>query len=157
MRMTTNHPRSELAVGFIMGVAYRKIAALLQHRLKSYEITPEQWSVLNQIDLANGLIQKEIADRTGKDKPTTTRIIDLLESKSLIYKQPGLQDRRSFLVYATERGKELIRETAPIEQSVTEEVKRIMSGEEYTLLMELLQRINIHFSDPHVVDGEIEK
>lgn len=155
--MTTNHPRSELAVGFIMGVAYRKIAALLQHRLKSYEITPEQWSVLNQIDLANGLIQKEIADRTGKDKPTTTRIIDLLESKGLIYKQPGQQDRRSFLVYSTERGKKLIRETAPIEQSVTEEVKRMMSGEEYELLMELLQRINVHFSDPQIGEGELER
>ncbi|MBW4840132.1 MAG: MarR family transcriptional regulator [Paenibacillaceae bacterium] len=145
--MTTDHSQSELAVGFIMGVAYRKIAALLQHRLKSYEITPEQWSVLNQIDRANGLIQKEIADRTGKDKPTTTRIIDLLESKGFIFKQAGKQDRRSFLVYSTERGKEIIRETLPIEQSVTEEVKGIMSGEEYELLMELLQRIQIHLSD----------
>ncbi|MGP0583937.1 MarR family winged helix-turn-helix transcriptional regulator [Paenibacillus timonensis] len=145
--MTTDHSQSELAVGFIMGVAYRKIAALLQHRLKNYDITPEQWSVLNQIDRANGLIQKEIAERTGKDKPTTTRIIDLLESKGLILKQAGKQDRRSFLVYSTERGKEIIRETAPIEQSVTDEVKRMMSGEEYELLMELLQRIQIHLSD----------
>ncbi|MDU4695507.1 MULTISPECIES: MarR family winged helix-turn-helix transcriptional regulator [Paenibacillus] len=155
--MTTNHSRNELAVGFIMGVAYRKIAALLQHRLKGYEITPEQWSVLNQIDRANGLIQKEIADRTGKDKPTVTRIIDLLESKGLIYKQPGKQDRRSFVVYCTERGKEIIRDTTPIEQGVTNEVKRIMSGEEYDLLMELLQRINVHLSDPQIVTGEIEK
>ncbi|WP_068785846.1 MarR family winged helix-turn-helix transcriptional regulator [Paenibacillus phocaensis] len=153
--MKMEQSQSELAVGFIMGVAYRKIAALLQHRLKGYEITPEQWSVLNQIVRANGLIQKEIADRTGKDKPTTTRIIDLLEAKGLVYKQPGQQDRRSFIVYSTERGKELIRETAPIEQSVTEEVKRIMSGEEYGLLMELLERIQVHLNEAH--PGEIER
>ncbi|WP_178022459.1 MarR family transcriptional regulator [uncultured Paenibacillus sp.] len=153
--MTTNPARSELAVGFIMGVAYRKIAALLQHRLKGYEITPEQWSVLNQIDQADGLIQKEIADRVSKDKPTTTRIIDLLESKALVYKRPGRQDRRSFVVYSTERGKELIRETAPIEQSVTDEVKRLMSGEDYELLMELLQRVMIHLGDPPT--GETER
>ncbi|CAM4474366.1 MarR family transcriptional regulator [Paenibacillus phoenicis] len=146
--MTSDHSRSELAVGFIMGVAYRKISALLQHRLKDYDITPEQWSVLHQIYQSDGLIQKEIADRSGKDKPTTTRIIDLLESKGLVRKQAGKRDRRSFLVFSTERGKELIRETLPIERSVTEEVKRIMDAEEYEKLMELLQRINRHFSDP---------
>ncbi|GIP46461.1 Transcriptional regulator SlyA [compost metagenome] len=153
--MTTDQSQSELAVGFIMGVSYRKIVALLQHRLKGYDITAEQWSVLNQIDRANGLIQKEIADRTGKDKPTTTRIIDLLESKGLVFKEPGRQDRRSFFVYSTERGKEIIRETAPIEQSVTDEVKRMMSGEEYELLMDLLQRIHVHFSDSQF--DEVEK
>ncbi|MGG6312706.1 MarR family winged helix-turn-helix transcriptional regulator [Paenibacillus macerans] len=145
-------PQSDLAVGFIMGVAYRKIASLLQHRLKSFDITPEQWSVLNQIDQADGLIQKDIADRTGKDKPTTTRIIDLLENKGLVRKQTGKQDRRSFLVYSTERGQALIRETEPIEQGVTEEVKRIMSPDEYGKLLELLQRINKHLSDQTDLD-----
>lgn len=144
--MTTTDERTDLAVGFIMGVAHRKIASLLQQRLKEYDITPEQWSVLNQIEQSEGLIQKEIAERTGKDKPTTTRILDLLESKGLVRKQTGKQDRRSFVVRATERGKALIRETLPIENGVTEEVKRMMSEEEYGILMELLQRISRQLS-----------
>lgn len=137
-------PSDHLAVGFIMGVTYRKIAALLQHRLKGYEITPEQWSVLNQIDSSEGLIQKEIAERTGKDKPTTTRILDHLEGKGLIFKKIGPQDRRSYVVYSTDRGKELIRDTVMIEQGVTEEVKSCMSEEEYDIFMGLLERINHH-------------
>jgi len=148
--MPAEHQGAELAVGFIMGVTYRKIAALLQHRLKEHDITPEQWSVLNQIDQSEGLIQKEIADRTGKDKPTTTRILDLLEQKGLIHKQTGKQDRRSFVVFSTERGKALIRETIAIEQGVTEEVKRCMSEDEYRVLMDLLERINRH------IGGQLE-
>lgn len=135
-----------MAVGFIMGVTYRRIAALLQHRLREFEITPEQWSVLNQIDASEGLIQKEIAERSGKDKPTTTRILDHLESKGLVYKKIGPQDRRSFIVYSTDRGKELIRETIKIEQGVTEDVKSCMTDEEYGLLLGLLDRINHHVS-----------
>lgn len=142
---------SQLAVGFIMGVTYRKIAALLQHRLKEYEITPEQWSVLNQIDASEGLIQKEIAERAGKDKPTTTRILDHLESKGLVFKETGRQDRRSFIVYSTDRGKELIRDTIRIEQGVTEDVKSCMTEEEYSLFIELLERIN------HQVSKELDK
>ncbi|CAM4494175.1 MAG: MarR family transcriptional regulator [Paenibacillus macerans] len=144
--MEADQRGADLAVGFIMGVTYRKIASLLQHRLKEYDITPEQWSVLNQIDQSEGLIQKEIADRCGKDKPTTTRILDLLESKGLIYKQTGKQDRRSFAVFSTERGRALIRETIALEQGVTEEVKRCMSEEEYLMLLNLLERVNAHIS-----------
>lgn len=145
--MTNEHREQELAVGFIMGMTYRRIAALLQHRIKDYDVTPEQWSVLYQIDQAEGLIQKEIADRCGKDKPTTTRILDLLESKGLIYKETGKQDRRSFVVFSTERGKALIRETLPIEKGITDEVKRCMSDEEYRILLDLLDRIHRHIGE----------
>lgn len=140
----TTKDSSGLAIGFIMGVTYRRIASVLHHRLKEYDITPEQWSVLNQIDRSEGMIQKEIGERTGKDKPTTTRILDHLESKGLVYKQTGKHDRRSFMVYSSERGKALIQETLPIEEGVTEEVKCCLSEEEYGLLTELLLRINDH-------------
>ncbi|QHW34042.1 MarR family transcriptional regulator [Paenibacillus rhizovicinus] len=133
-----------LPIGFAMGLTHRKLSALFQHRLAAHGITPEQWSTLNQIDRAQGLIQKEIAERTGKDKPTTTRILDLLEKKGLIYKKAGERDRRSFLVYSTELGQSVIRETTPIEDSVTAEVKQVMSDTEYEKMLELLQRIQLH-------------
>ncbi len=145
--MNKREQDGELAVGFIMGVTYRKIASLLQHRLKDFDITPEQWSVLNQIDRSAGMIQREIAERTGKDKPATTRIIDHLEKKGLVYKRAGLEDRRSFLVYSTERGKALIQETLRIEEGVTQDVKGCLSGEEYDMFMELLLRINGHITE----------
>ncbi|MDR6549162.1 MarR family transcriptional regulator [Paenibacillus qinlingensis] len=133
-----------LPIGFAMGVTHRKLTALFQQRLHAHGITPEQWSTLNQIDRAQGLIQREIAERTGKDKPTTTRILDHLEKKGLIYKKAGDRDRRSFLVYSTELGQDLIRVTTPIEDSVTADVKACISEAEYDIMMELLLRIQLH-------------
>lgn len=135
-------PLEGMSLGFLMGVTYRKMAALLQLRLKDYDITPEQWSLLYHIDRSPGMIQKEIADKTYKDKPATTRILDHLESKGLIYKEAGVQDRRSYLVYCTERGHATIRETIPVEEGLTEEVKRLLTEEQYSLMIALLQRIN---------------
>ncbi|NOU62846.1 MarR family transcriptional regulator [Paenibacillus sp. LMG 31461] len=134
----------KLPIGFAMGVTYRKLAALFQQRLSGHGITPEQWSALYQIDRAQGLIQREIAERTSKDKPTTTRILDHLEKKGFIYKKAGNRDRRSFLVYSTELGQAIIRVTTPIEDSVTAEVKACISEEEYEIMMELLLRIQLH-------------
>ncbi|MBP1990023.1 MarR family winged helix-turn-helix transcriptional regulator [Paenibacillus eucommiae] len=140
--MTENVNVLDSSIGFIMGVTYRKISSLFQHRLKEYDITPEQWSVLYQIARAEGLIQKVIAGRSGKDKPTTTRILDHLEGKGLIYKEAGTNDRRAFLVYITAKGTTLIQETTPIEQQLIKDIKQCVSEEEYNVLVELLLRIN---------------
>ncbi|MBP3963148.1 MarR family winged helix-turn-helix transcriptional regulator [Paenibacillus lignilyticus] len=140
--MTTESRK--LPIGFMMGVTYRKLAALFQQRLSAYGITPEQWSALNQINCAQGLIQRELAERLGKDKPSTTRILDHLEKKGLIYKKAGDRDRRSFLVYSTELGQEVIRVTTPIEESITAEVKTCISDEEHDMMIELLQRVQLH-------------
>lgn len=149
---TTQHNQSELTLGFMMGTTYRKLSALFQNGLKEYDITPEQWSVLFQVDRTEGLIQKDIAKRSGKDKPTTTRILDHLEGKGLVYKRTGENDRRSFKVYITEKGRALIKETFPIEDQVTDEIMNCISSDEYELLMGLLLRINNHIDQ--INDGE---
>lgn len=150
--MTTQHNEPRLTLGFLMGTTYRKVSMLFQNGLKEYDITPEQWSVLFQIDRTEGLIQKEIAKRSGKDKPTTTRILDHLEGKGLVYKRTGEKDRRSFKVYITDKGRALVKETVPVEDNVTEEIMNCISSEEYEVLMELLLRINNHVDQ--IMDGE---
>ncbi len=130
-----------------MGNTYRKLSSLFQNGLKEYDITPEQWSVLYQVDMREGQIQKDIAERSGKDRPTTTRILDHLEQKGLVYKQIGENDRRSFKVYITDKGKSLIQETIPIEKHVDEVIKKCISVEEYETLMKLMIRIGSHVNE----------
>ncbi|WP_274361754.1 MarR family winged helix-turn-helix transcriptional regulator [Paenibacillus thermotolerans] len=129
------------SVGFLMGVTYRKISNLFMQRLKDYGITSEQWLVLYCICERDGMMQKDIAERSGKDRPTTTRILDVLHEKGWIVKKAGDSDRRSFLVYATDSGKALIRETEQIERQTVREATAGITGEEYILLIKLLNRI----------------
>ncbi|CAG7627148.1 Transcriptional regulator SlyA [Paenibacillus solanacearum] len=136
-------PRSILdgSAGFLMGATYRKISQLFLQRLKPYDITPEQWLVLYCVHEHNGMIQKDIAAKSSKDKPTTTRILDMLESKGFVTKQPGLSDRRSFVVHATDKGKALIAATEAIERKAVEDATAGINAEEYELLIGLLHRI----------------
>lgn len=140
--MNKSSSPSGLSIGFLMGVTYRRLSNLLQLRLKPYDITPEQWSVLYQIEQSQGMIQKEIAEKTGKDKTAITRILDHLETKGLIMKQLGKQDRRSYMVTSTDRGQYLIQETLPIEEGLNNEIIQIMSRAEYELFQNILYRIN---------------
>lgn len=130
------------SLGFALGVASRRMSQLFGQRLREYGISPEQWSVLHVIAGHEGLIQKEIAERTAKDKPTVTRILDVLEEKGLIARKPGEQDRRSFRLYATDKGQALALQTEPLERGVNAELAdRLGEAAYYALLAELKEII----------------
>lgn len=136
----------EQSLGFTLGVASRRMSQLFAHRLKEYGISPEQWSVLHLIAGQEGLIQKEIAQRSFKDKPTVTRILDVLEEKGLISRKPGEQDRRSFRLYPTDKGRQAALHTEPLERGVNGELAAHMGEEAYYALLAQLKEI-IRFAD----------
>jgi DNA-binding MarR family transcriptional regulator len=122
------------------------MSQLFAHLLKEYGVSPEQWSVLHLIAGQEGLIQKEVAERSFKDKPTVTRILDVLEEKGLISRKPGEQDRRSFRLYPTDKGRELALKTEPLERGVNVELADRLGEEAYYALLAQLKDI-IRFAD----------
>jgi MarR family transcriptional regulator, transcriptional regulator for hemolysin len=129
------------SIGFLLSTTSRKVSLLLSQRLKEFDISPEQWSVLYHIADCDAMIQKEIAARSGKDRPTVTRILDALEAKGLIRKEAGAADRRSFQVTATEKGKELAARAFPVEDGMNEELIAELGHQDYELLVRLLNRV----------------
>lgn len=126
---------------FLFGVISRKMTHLLMQRLKDYEITTDQWLVLYKVQEQEGMSEKEVAERTNKDKSTTTRIIDALVAKAFVVKKCNKSDRRSWLMYVTEKGKALIEQTKWIERKTHDDVVLGIRSTEYELLIRLLYRM----------------
>jgi len=68
--------------------------------------TPEQWTVLTCLWNKDGRTQQELCNMTFKDKPAMTRLINNLEKQELVIRQPDLSDKRTNLIFLTEKGKE---------------------------------------------------
>jgi Transcriptional regulators len=132
------------SIGFLLGTTYRKLTNFFAGRIKEFGLTPEQWAVLFRVREEDGLIQKELAERAGKDKPTTTRILDSLEAKGFITKRASEHDRRSFQVYITVLGRETADAIEPIEYSTIAEIAQVLSAAEYEQMTNLLKRLNEH-------------
>lgn len=139
----------EGSLGFVMGFVYRRMSNLLLQRLKPYDITPEQWTVLFYATRSEGIIQRELGERAGKDKPTTTRIVDHLVRKGWVIRRPDRQDRRAVLIEATEAGRELVRQTEPIELDTLEEAAACLTPDERQMLLGLLHRLGGHLGQIH--------
>lgn len=109
--MTNQHNQ---LIGFKVYDAQRSIFKSLEVALKAYDITPGQWNLLNQLDRAGELTQKELAERTRKEQATITRYIDTLERKKLVVRAQHKTDRRAHAVQLTEHARELIATVQPV-------------------------------------------
>src|SRR5690554_1043126 len=107
---------------FITGKASIAIARRLHRNFKSnnIEITAEQWSILFQLWDKEGLSQQEIANNTFKDKPSITRLLNNMEKLSLVVRIPHQSDKRTNLIYLTQKGKDLKKRSIRSEEHTSE-------------------------------------
>ncbi len=93
--------------------------------------------MLKRLCEQDGISQKETAQRTDKDPPTVTRILDILERKELVRKQLNGEDRRSFLIYITDKGRRQYDQVKPFIQELFEQsLLRGIPGEELEIFLE---------------------
>lgn len=139
------------SIGFRFGNMARKMSSLFAGKLKPYGITPEQWTVLYQVHLQEGINQKELALRSGKDQPSITRILDVLDKKGFIQRKPDPGDRRAYLIYATPSVQQIMDQTVPLELSLNDELVAGITDEQLAALDHIMKQIN-HNIDRIFVD-----
>ena len=102
--------------GYIIHRLDTQMALGLQHafQAKGFNITPEQWGVLNRLWENEGVHQSALALRAAKDRHNITRILKLLEKNGYIRRTPDSEDKRRLNVYLTEEGKALQQKLIPI-------------------------------------------
>lgn len=114
------------SIGLFTSNTVKNLIRFLSANIKNFDITPEQWTVLKRLSENDGINQKELAVKAEKDQPTVTRILDILERKELIIKKKNKEDRRSFILFITDKGIAVKEELSPIIEEIWEE--KILTG-----------------------------
>lgn len=78
----------------------KKINKLIE--TNQYNVTFEEYLTIVNILNFKGIYQSELAQRIDKDRHATSRIVDTLIKKDLIYKESDLNDTRKFKIYPTD-------------------------------------------------------
>ena len=109
--MESKHNR---LIGYLVYDAQKHITKSLEVTLKPYNITPGQWNLINQLDSAGELSQKQLAERTRKEQATITRYLDTLERKGLVVRNQHKSDRRAHAISVTDKAHELVMAAQPV-------------------------------------------
>ena len=130
------------SIGLLANQTNRKMVRYVNLKLKSYDITLEQWVVLVMLTKEDRMNQKQLAKKVEKDQPTLARILDILERKKLIERQSIKEDRRSFSVYITDLGRSLREEVATFLEAEFEKMLVGISEAKIDIYREVMMQIN---------------
>lgn len=104
-------------------------------------LTPVQFAALLTVARQPGLDQRSLAATIGLDTSTVASVIDRLEARGLMRRQPSLEDRRLRLLTATPAGITLLDEVEPGVLRAQERILAPLSAEERRHFLQLLMKL----------------
>ena len=109
--------------------------------LRPYALSPGQLGTMYLIAANPNATQSAIADALLFDRSTMVQIIDQLEARALVVREPSANDRRSHALRLTARGGTLVAELADVVQRHEAQIAQGLSAEERRTLIRLLARV----------------
>jgi DNA-binding MarR family transcriptional regulator len=110
--------------------------------LRPYALSPGQLGTMYLIAANPNATQSAIADALLFDRSTMVQIIDQLEARALVVREPSANDRRSHALRLTAHGSTLVAELAEIVRRHEAQIAQALSAEERRTLIRLLARVH---------------
>ena len=116
-------------------------------REQGYNLTPEQWVLLDELNRSGPSSQTALAGGTYKDAPTVSRIVDKLVNKQYAERSRFPNDRRRYLVALTKEGQALVDHLQPIVQQLRTQTWGGLTEGDYADFRRILDQIRENFGE----------
>ena len=81
-------------LGQMLGLTVKALSRKSTSRVKEFDLTIQQFGVLNVLYNKNRLTSHQLVKRLKSDSSSIMSLVDQLEKKGFITREPGLRDRR---------------------------------------------------------------
>ncbi len=127
----------------INAMAAAAIARRMQKNFRTagLEITIEQWSILYHLWKEDGQNQQQLCDKTFRDKPSITRLLDNLQKQGLIVRQASETDKRVNYIFLSATAKDLQNDTIEIANQTMDEALVGITKDEIETVKNVLQKV----------------
>jgi len=126
---------------FLLAQVGAHAASRFAERLVPLGLTPPDTGILRLLRLTAGLSQQELAAKLGIHPSRLVALLDELEHKKLVQRQPNPDDRRQYSLRLTEKGAKTLEEIGDVAHQHQEALCAALSLEERDRLAELLRKI----------------
>ncbi len=127
----------------INAMAAAAIARRMQKNFRAagLEITIEQWSILYHLWKEDGQNQQQLCDKTFRDKPSITRLIDNLVKLGLVERKVSETDKRVNYIFLSNIAKNLQDQTIEIANQTMDEALVGITKNEIETVKNVLQKV----------------
>ncbi len=136
-----NYEGPENYICFKLNKVTRKIHRYYESQLAQFNITPVQFYVLSALWDNDKIKFKDLSLILDMDGSTLTGILDRMEKHGFIERRADPEDRRSVLVFLTDKSKKIGKEMILNAQGLDQELRGNISEDEFKLLLKLLDQL----------------
>jgi len=119
---------------------------------EGFDISQEQWLILNKLAQNPGLSQLELGDSLIHDKPNITRILAGMEKKKLIQRRVDSEDRRVMRVRLTAAGHKIHTELSARVAAERHTVQAGLSDTDFAALMRVCAQLENNITKSFVAE-----
>lgn len=113
-----------------------------KHIFEKHGLTQAEMDILATLHISNGgLTASELSERLIFTSGGTSKVVKKLESKNLIYKKASEEDKRSYLLYLTEAGKQIIESGIPQAETHQKKFFKVLNDTEMEILEKAFKKI----------------
>lgn len=135
------------SLGYYFNIIFINIKKAMELKLKPYNITHLQFSILINIYKNNVKTQKELLKFSYGDETSITRLVDRLEQKGYLVREQSSTDKRKKNLVLTSSGISLTKELISCAQEVNNELVKNLDTKEANELLNILQKIDYDLDD----------
>lgn len=130
-------------IGYLLERTTRIIKLSYSQSFKSagFDITPEQWVILESLYFKNGQSQNDLAEFSFKDAPTISRILDLLGTKGFTIREEVKGDKRARKITLTEKGQKLVAQMQPLVDELREQGWEELTDDDHQTLVRIVDQV----------------
>lgn len=119
---------------------------------EGFDISQEQWLIMNKLAQNPGLSQLELGDSLIHDKPNITRILAGMEKKKLIQRRVDSEDRRMMRVKLTALGQKIHSELSARVAAERGVVQAGLTDTDFGALMRICRQLEANITQSFVGD-----
>jgi len=134
-------PQLQARLGYLLKHAFFELEELHTAHLARCAVNVRELSVLLLLDGREPESQQQAAGRLGVDRTTMVGLLDALEGKGLLARQPDQTDRRRNVVVLTDAGRRALKDAKAASDRAERELLGDLSSAEARQLRTLLARV----------------
>ena len=131
----------DIPLGVFISIIHRTRIVHLNNEMKDLELTAGQVPFLIHLSHKEGITQDDLAVHLHIDKGTVARALKKLEDNGFIYREINPQNRRRYLLFLTEKGRQIVPQIYNIDKEWENSVCSNLLDTEYSHLFNTLQTL----------------
>jgi DNA-binding MarR family transcriptional regulator len=126
---------------FNIGRLMRRVYEHYDSRLSPFNLTTPQYMVFSALWVGDGITIGELGQRVALDGSTITGILDRMEKNGYVERRPNAEDRRSALVYLTQKAREVGPRIIGFADELNAAIRKNIPGQDMAVFERVLREL----------------